>query len=215
MHLSGHQSHVEQSVPERQRERESKVTSIDRGDVTETANLPTIFRCHQGSTCGLALVVAGPLSIDSAGVCSFDVPCHSNLSCAFDLPRLPVLPNRHLIGPLLPLQRLLLTFQDLPSLPSVSSHHNTALSPTHPLSSPNPTQLPRAENKTCRDSPAFTFQHTYPPQHWTLPQSSLHHYSPRSHTRRSQLATTRPTQSPPPPLVRPDDRRIVYFITAR
>ena len=57
-------------------------------------------------------------------------------------------------------QRLLLTFQDQ-DLPFVSSHHNTALSRTHPSS--RPTQLPRADSKTCRDSSTSCLEYILPP----------------------------------------------------
>ena len=114
-------------------------------------------------------------------------------------------------------QRLLLTFQDQ-DLPFVSSHHNTALSRTHPSS--RPTQLPRADSKTCRDSSTSCLEYILPPL--TLHIIAIPPYTTPLFPRicHPEIAACDdptslwPTQSPPPPLVRPDDRRIVYFITA-
>ena len=118
-------------------------------------------------------------------------------------------------------QRLLLTFQDQ-DLPFVSSHHNTALSRTHP--STRPTHLPRADSKTCRDSSTSSHEYIlyFRLQHCTIPQflltlhcTTIPQDLPPGDRSLRRPDKPRPTQSPPPPLMRPDDRRIVYFITAQ
>lgn len=117
-------------------------------------------------------------------------------------------------------QRLLLTFQDQ-DLPFVSSHHNTALSPgpIHPLAqhSSHVQTLRLAEtrphllsNTYCTSASNIAHYRNSSLHYTTIPQDL-----PPGDRSLRRPDKPRPTQSPPPPLVRPDDRRIVYFITAQ
>jgi hypothetical protein len=88
--------------------------------------------------------------------------------------------------------RLLLTFQtpNLPFQPVSSSHNTTLHIPTHP------TQYSSSDSKTCRASSTSTREYIHPPSIAHYRNSALHHYSPGSATRRSQLATTRQASGP-------------------
>ena len=168
-------------------------------------------------------MVAATLSlveVDSAGVCDFYVPCHFQPLISRAPAASPELMDWAAASLSLQ-QRLLLTFQDQ-DLPFVSSHHNTALSRTHP--STRPTHLPRADSKTCRDSSTSSHEYIlyFRLQHCTIPQflltlhcTTIPQDLPPGDRSLRRPDKPRPTQSPPPPLVRPDDRRIVYFITAQ
>jgi hypothetical protein len=116
-------------------------------------------------------------------------------------------------------QRLLLTFQDqdLPFVSLIITQPSPG--PIHPLAqhSSHVQTLRLAETR-----PHLLSNTYFRLQHCTLPQFLLTlHYTtipqdlPPGDRSLRRPDKPRPTQSPPPPLVRPDDRRIVYFITAQ
>jgi hypothetical protein len=119
----------------------------------------------------------------------------------------------------LTLRRLLLAFQDYRPLSHLIINTAFFRPISHPLAQPNShvQTLRLAETRPHLHSDTYLSAPTLhiiaiPPPYTTLLFPRICHPEIAACDDPTSLW---PTQSPPPPLVRPDDRRIVYFITAQ